>query len=57
MCRATMRWRASSRGGEAGARLWADYLVCWTNWNHVRTAASLAALACFIVALMRSAGG
>ena len=24
-----------------GARLWADYLVTWTRWNHVRTIASL----------------
>lgn len=43
--------------GKTGARLWADYLVGWTNWNHVRTAASLVALVCFIVALVRSAGG
>jgi uncharacterized membrane protein len=34
-----------------GARLWADYLSAWTNWNHVRTVASLAASAAFIAAL------
>jgi uncharacterized membrane protein len=34
-----------------GARLWADYVVSWTAWNHVRTAASIAAAAAFIAAL------
>lgn len=34
-----------------GARLWADYLVTWTFWNHVRTVASLGAMASFMVAL------
>ena len=34
-----------------GARLWADYLVTWTFWNHVRTAAALATAACFTLAL------
>jgi uncharacterized membrane protein len=33
------------------ASRWADYLVVWTAWNHVRTAASLAAAASFAVAL------
>ena len=33
------------------ARLWSDYLVTWTAWNHVRTAASLAALALLIIGL------
>ena len=28
-----------------GARLWADYLVTWTRWNHVRTIAPLVAAA------------
>ncbi len=27
----------------AGARLWDGYVTSWTAWNHVRTAASLAA--------------
>ena len=35
----------------AGAELWRGYLVRWTAWNHVRTAASLLAMACFAVAL------
>ncbi len=30
--------------------LWSTYLVRWTRWNHVRTAASLAAAACFLMA-------
>jgi uncharacterized membrane protein len=34
-----------------GAAVWARYLSAWTAWNHVRTAASLAATALFIVAL------
>lgn len=33
------------------ANLWARYLKEWTWWNHVRTAASLAATAAFIQAL------
>ena len=35
-------------------RLWADYLVSWTRWNHVRTAASIAAAALLMLALARS---
>ena len=35
------------------ARQWAGYVSRWTAWNHVRTAAALAALACFVVALRR----
>lgn len=34
-----------------GASVWARYLSAWTAWNHVRTAASLAAAALFINAL------
>lgn len=34
-----------------GATLWARYLSVWTAWNHVRTIASLAATAAFIMAL------
>jgi len=37
--------------GSAGAELWAHYRSRWTAWNHVRTAAPLAALACFILSL------
>jgi uncharacterized membrane protein len=38
-----------------GADMWRHYLKVWTAWNHVRTAASLAAAASFIVALVREA--
>ena len=34
-------------GSTEGANLWANYLVNWTNWNHIRTAAALAAAALF----------
>lgn len=34
-----------------GAALWPDYLRVWTGWNHVRTVASLLAMAAFIYAL------
>ena len=34
-----------------GASVWKRYLSAWTAWNHVRTAASLAASASFIMAL------
>jgi uncharacterized membrane protein len=33
------------------ARVWADYLVTWTAWNHARVAAAVAATALFGVAL------
>ncbi|MEF3302894.1 anthrone oxygenase family protein [Paenibacillus sp. GYB003] len=42
---------AAKPGSAAGADIWARYLVRWTAWNHVRTAASIAALASFIIAL------
>ena len=35
-----------------GAALWTHYLVRWNFWNHVRTAASLAAAASFMVAIV-----
>ena len=35
----------------AGAQLWANYLVTWTRWNHVRTIASLAAAAALMLGL------
>lgn len=38
-------------GDPGGATVWADYLVSWTAWNHVRTVASLAAAALFSIAL------
>jgi len=33
------------------ASLWANYLVTWTAWNHIRTVAALAAAALFTIAL------
>jgi uncharacterized membrane protein len=33
------------------ASLWTRYVAGWTAWNHVRTAAALAAAACFSIAL------
>lgn len=33
------------------AREWSRYLVRWTRWNHVRTAASLVAATSFVLAL------
>jgi uncharacterized membrane protein len=37
----------------AGTNVWAQYLVRWTRWNHVRTAAALGAGAMFTLALAR----
>lgn len=34
-----------------GANLWVSYLANWTIWNHVRTAAALAAAAALTIAL------
>ncbi len=34
-----------------GANLWVNYLANWTIWNHVRTAAALAAAASLTIAL------
>ena len=42
---------AASPDDPAAHRLWADYLSRWTAWNHVRTAASLAAAAVLTIAL------
>jgi uncharacterized membrane protein len=39
----------------AGKSVWTEYLSNWTAWNHVRTATSLAASACFIMALISKA--
>jgi uncharacterized membrane protein len=36
------------------AALWARYPIRWTAWNHVRTAAALAAAALFTIALVKS---
>ena len=42
---------AVSPANADGANLWTQYLSAWTTWNTVRTVASLAACACFILAL------
>jgi uncharacterized membrane protein len=43
---------ASADPDDSGAgTLWASYLSRWTFWNHVRTAASLAAACAFAIAL------
>lgn len=42
--------------GEPGEEVWRRYTVVWTRWNHVRTAAALAATAALILALMRGRG-
>ena len=41
-------------GSPEAARYWLDYVTGWTFWNHVRTAASLVAMACFTAALAGS---
>lgn len=38
-------------GSADGASLWSSFLTNWTNWNHVRTAAALAAAASLTIAL------
>lgn len=44
---------ASIRPDDPGiADAWRHYVSGWTRWNHVRAAASLAACACFILAIM-----
>ena len=42
--------RVAPSSAEA-ASLWADYLVTWTAWNHVRAAAAFLASACFGIGL------
>ena len=42
---------ALARSDPNGASLWADYVAGWTAWNHVRTAAALAAAAAFSIGL------
>jgi uncharacterized membrane protein len=36
----------------AGASVWADYVTSWTAWNHLRTAAPLAAAVLLTIALL-----
>lgn len=37
----------------AGTALWSRYLVTWTQWNHLRTAACIVAAVAFTLALYR----
>ncbi len=38
---------------ERGARVWADYVVTWTAWNHLRAVTSFAASALLIIGLLQ----
>ncbi len=40
-----------------GHAYWAHYRVAWTRWNHLRTAGSIAAAACFLLAALAAAAG
>lgn len=42
---------AVDAGSAEGAAVWSSYLASWTAWNHVRTAAALAAAVLLTVAL------
>jgi len=42
---------AIARADPEAASRWAGYVASWTAWNHVRTAAALAAAASFSIAL------
>ena len=42
---------AISRSDPQGPSSWQAYVSSWTNWNHVRTVAALAAAASFGIAL------
>lgn len=37
---------------DSSARLWSDYVISWTGWNHARTVAALFADILLIVALL-----
>jgi uncharacterized membrane protein len=39
-----------------GATLWADYVVGWTAWNHVRTVSAVLAAAMLVIALAMLSG-
>ncbi|MFD1520323.1 DUF1772 domain-containing protein [Pseudonocardia yunnanensis] len=45
------RLDAADPDSPAGAAVWADYLVRWTAWNHVRTVLCAAATAALAVAV------
>jgi uncharacterized membrane protein len=38
-------------GSADGASLWSSFLPNWTNWNHVRTVAAIAAAVVFTISL------
>jgi uncharacterized membrane protein len=42
-----------TQGDPESAKRWSDYVIGWTAWNHVRTAASLSAAISFSIALAR----
>jgi uncharacterized membrane protein len=44
------RLAAAEPDSAEGKAVWTHYLRVWTAWNQVRTAASLAAMAAFILA-------
>lgn len=48
------RLKAVPADSAEGASTWSEYLVTWTAWNTVRTVASLAASALFILAIYAS---
>lgn len=50
------RLDAMDPAGAEAAQYWPAYTGAWTGWNHVRSAASLAAAACYLVAAMQQAG-
>lgn len=45
------RLAAADPADDTGARTWALYLTDWTRWNHVRTVASIVAMALFVVGI------
>jgi len=48
---------AAQPSSPEGAALWTRYLADWTAWNHVRTAASFAAMALLSIGLHLAARG
>jgi len=47
---------AVNPAGADGARAWTEFVAGWTAWNHVRTAAALAAAALLTIGLCRPIG-
>jgi uncharacterized membrane protein len=47
------RLAAAEPDSAEGKAVWTHYLRVWTAWNQLRTAASLAAMACFILAFSK----